>query len=79
MSNLVDRSTKKTQLKYPFSSFSILSNSVFQVSIISTAPVVALTPFQNDKKIDNLIDIIQSLAFSICTLQRIIGTSSIVA
>ena len=37
MSDLVDRSAKKTHLERPFSGPSTLSDSVFQVSIIPTA------------------------------------------
>ena len=52
---------------------------VFQVFLIPTAPLVALTPSQNDKKIDNLTDMIRTLALLVCTLQGDIGTSSTVA
>lgn len=38
MSDLVDRSAKKTHLEHPFSGPSTLSDSVFQVAIIPTAP-----------------------------------------
>lgn len=79
MSDLVDRSAKKTQLGHPFSGPSTLSDSVFQVPIISTAPLVASIPSQNDKKIDNLTDMMRSLALSVHTLQGDISTSSTVA
>lgn len=69
MSDLVDRSAKKSQLEYPFSGPSTLSDSVFQVPIVPTAPIISATPSQNDKKIDHLTDMMQSLAFSIRTLQ----------
>ena len=50
ISDLVDRSAKKTQLEHPFSGLSTLSDSVFQVSIIPTAPLIAATLSQNDKR-----------------------------
>ena len=79
MSDLVERSAKKTQLGHPFSGPPTLLDSVFQVPIIPTAPLVASTPSQNDKKINNLTDMIRSLALSVRTLQRDIGTSSTIA
>lgn len=69
MSDLVNRSAKKTQLDHPFFGPSTLSDSVFQVPIVLAAPLITTPPFQNDKKIDNLTDEIRSLALSIRTLQ----------
>ena len=56
ISDLVDKSTKKTQPRHLFSSPFTFTDLVFQVSIIPTAPLVASTPSQNDQKIDNLTD-----------------------
>ncbi|MCJ1349183.1 hypothetical protein MMC31_007419 [Peltigera leucophlebia] len=69
MSDLVDRSAKKTQLAHPFSGPSTLSDFVFQVPVVPTAPLISASPSQNDKKIDNLTDMMRSLAFSVRTLQ----------
>ena len=79
MSDLIDRFAKKTQLGHLFSGLSILSVLIFQISIIPTAPLVILTPSQNDKKIHNLTDLMWSLAFLVCSLQGDINTSSTVA
>ena len=79
MSDLVDRSAKKDQLQHPFSDPSTLSDSVFQVPIVPTAPIISATPSQNDKKIDHLTDMMQSLALSVRTLQGNAGTPSIVS
>ena len=77
ISDLVDRHSKNDQLDNPFSGPSKLSDSVFQVLIVSTAPLISGTPSQNDEKIDHLTDMMQSLAFSVCTLQNNAGTSPI--
>ncbi|MCJ1342946.1 hypothetical protein MMC31_001135, partial [Peltigera leucophlebia] len=69
MSDLVDRSAKKTQLDHPFSGPSTLSNYVLQVPIVPTAPLITAPPSQNDKKIDILTDMMRSLALSVRTLQ----------
>lgn len=69
MSDLVDKSTKKSYLKQPFSGPSTLSDSVFQVLVILSTPVVITISSQNDEKIDNLTDIMQTLALSIRILQ----------
>ncbi len=69
ISDLVNCHAKNDQLDKPFSGLFKLSNSVFQVQIVSTAPFISATPSQNDKKIDHLTDMMQSLAFSVCTLQ----------
>ncbi|MCJ1347605.1 hypothetical protein MMC31_005833, partial [Peltigera leucophlebia] len=69
MSDLVDRSAKKTQLAHPFSGPSTLSDFVFQVPVVPTAPLISASPSQNDKKIDNLTDMMRSLALSVRTLQ----------
>ena len=79
MSDLVDRSAKKTQLGHPFSGPSTFLDLIFQISIIPTARLVASTPSQNNKKIDNFTDMMQNLALLVCTLQEDIGPSSIVA
>ncbi len=79
MSDLVDRSAKKNQLQYPFSGFFTLSNSVFQVPIVPTAPIISATPSQNNKKIDHLTDMMQSLALLVRTLQGNTGTPTIVS
>ena len=69
MSNLVDKFAKKSYLKQLFSSLFALSDLVFQVPVIPSAPVVTTSPSQNDKKIEDLIDMMQTLALSINTLQ----------
>ena len=78
ISDLVDRHAKNDQLDNPFSGPSKLSDFVFQVPIVSTAPLISATPSQNDKKIDHLTDMLQSLAFSVCTLQDNTGSPAIV-
>ncbi len=77
ISDLVDRHSKNDQLDNPFSGPSKLSDSVFQVLIVSTAPLISGTPSQNDEKIDHLTDMMQSLAFSVCTLQNNAGSPPI--
>lgn len=68
MSHLIDMSTKKTQLEHPFSGLSILSHSVFPFSIILTAFVNTLIPSQNNEKINNLTDMMRTLALSVRNL-----------
>lgn len=75
MSDLVDKSAKKSHLKQPFSGPSALSDSVFQVPVIPSAPVVTTTPSQNDKKIEDLTDMMRTLALSIRTLQASAGAT----
>ena len=79
ISDLVDRHAKNDQLDNPFSGPSKLSDFVFQVPIVSTAPLISATPSQNDKKIDHLIDMMQSLALSVCTLHSYAGSLPIVS
>lgn len=79
MNDLVNKSTKKTQLRYLFSSFFILSDLVFQVFIILRASLVALTLSQNNKKINNFTDMMWNSTLLICILQGDIGIFSIVA
>ena len=73
ISDFVDRSAKNDQLEQIFSHFSKLSDSVFQVLIVSTAPTISATPSQNNEKINHLTDIMQSLALSVRTLQENVG------
>ncbi len=79
ISDLVDRSAKNHQLKCLFFYSSKLSDSVFQVPIVSMALTISATLFQNDKKIDYLTDIIQSLASSVRTLQGNTGIPPIIS
>ena len=44
-----------------------------------TAPLISVIPSQNDKKIDHLIDMMQSLALSVRILQDNAGNSPIVS
>lgn len=76
ISDLVDRHAKNDQLDNPFSGPSKLSDSVFQVPIVSTAPLISATNSQNDKKIDHLTDMMQSLALSVHTLQSNAGNGA---
>ena len=78
MSDLVDRAAKKDQLQYPFSGSFTLSDSGFQVPIVTTAPIISATLSQNDKNIDHLTDMMQSLALLVRTLQGNAGTPPIV-
>ena len=68
ISDLVDRHAKNDQLDNLFSGPCKLLDSVFQVPIVSTTPLISATSSQNDKKINHLTDMMQSLAFSVCTL-----------
>ena len=52
ISDLVDQYAKNDQLDNPFSGPSKLSDSVFQVPIVYTAPLISATLSQNDKMID---------------------------
>ncbi len=79
ISDLVDPNAKNDQLDYPFFGPSKLSDSVFQVPIVSTTPFISATPSQNDKKIDQLTDMMQNLALSVCTLQGNAGSPPIVS
>ena len=79
MSNLVDRYAKNDQLEYPFSGSSKLSDSVFQVPIVSTALTISATLFQNNQKIDHLTDRMQSRALSVCTLEGNAGIPLIIS
>ncbi len=79
ISDLVNRSAKNDQLEHSFSGSSKLSDSVFQVPIVFTAPTISATPSQNDKKIDHLTDMMQSLALSIRTLQDNAGITPIIS
>ena len=78
ISDLVDWYAKNDQLDNLFSGLSKLSDSVFQVLIIPITSFILATPFQNNKKINYLIDMMQSLAFLVCTLQGNAGNLSIV-
>ena len=77
ISDLVDRHAKNDQLDNPFSGPSKLSDSVFQVPIVSMAPLVSATPTPNYKKIDRLTDMMQILVFSVDTLQGNAGSPPI--
>ncbi len=74
ISDLVDRNAKNDQLDNPFSGLLKLSDSVFKVPIESTALLISATPSQNDKNIDHLTDMMQSLTFSVRTLQDNTGS-----
>ena len=79
ISDLVDRSAKNDQLKHLFSGSSKHSDSIFQVSIVSTVPIISATPSQNDKKIDLFTCMMQSLILSVCTLQSNLGIPPIIS
>ena len=49
ISDLVDRNAKNDQRDNPFSGPFKISDSVFQVLIVSTSPLISVTPSQNDK------------------------------
>lgn len=68
ISDLVDWYAKNDQLKHPFSSRSRFSDSVFQVPVMFAPPVISASSSQNEKKIDNLTDMMQCLALSVRTL-----------
>ena len=70
ISNLVHKFAKKSYLKQLFSGLFALSVLVFQVPVIPFTSVITITLFQNDKKIENLINMMQTLALSIHTLQN---------
>ena len=76
ISNLVDRQAKNNQLEHPFSGPSKLSDSVFQVPVVSAPPLISASLSQNEKKIDHLTDMMQSLALLVRTLQGNSGISS---
>ena len=69
ISDLVDWHAKNDQLEHPFSGPSKLSNSAFQVPVVSAPPLISTSFSQNEKKIDHLTDMFQSLALSVRTLQ----------
>ena len=79
ISDLVDWHAKNNQLKHPFSGLSKLSNLVFQVPIVSTAPLISAFLSQSEKKIDYLTDIMQSLALLIRILKGNSGVLFIVS
>lgn len=62
ISDLVDQHAKIDKLKQPFFGHSKLSESVFQISIIPRTLLISAFSTQNMKKIDYLIDIMQSFA-----------------
>lgn len=70
MSDMINKSAKKNYFNQLFSGFSTFSNSIFQILIILFALIVITTFSQNEKKIDNLINIMQTLVLSIYTLQN---------
>ncbi len=63
--DLVDQYAKNDQMDKPFSGPFNLSDCVFQVPMIFTAPLISASQSQNDQKIDHLTDMMQSLAFSV--------------
>ena len=69
ISDLVDWHAKNDQLEHPFSGPSKLLDSIFQVPIVPTAPLISASLSQSEKKIDHLTDMMQSLALSVRTLQ----------
>lgn len=68
ISDLVDWHAKNNQLEHLFFVLSKFSDSVFQVSIVFTTSFISVSLSQSKKKIDHLIDIMQRLVFSVCTL-----------
>ncbi len=76
ISDLVDWQVKNNQLEQPFSGPSKLSDSIFQVSVIFTPPLILASLSQNEKKIDHLTDIMQRLTLSVRTLQGNSGVPS---
>ena len=78
ISDLVDRYSKNDELDNPLSGPSKLSDFLFQASIVSTAPFILATPSQNDQKIDHFTDMMQSLTFSVRTLQGNADSSAII-
>ncbi len=76
ISDLVDRQAKNDQLEHPFSGPFKLSDSVFQVPIVSAPPLIPAFLSQNEKKIDHLTDVMQSLSLLVRTLQGNSGIPS---
>ena len=62
ISDLVDQQAKNDQLEHTFSGPSKFSDSVFQILVISALPLIPISLSQNEKKINHLTDIMQSLA-----------------
>lgn len=75
MSDLVDKSAKRAGLEQPFSGPSTLSDSVFQAPVIPPVPLISAAPSQTDKRIDDLTDMMRSLALSVRTLQGNTGAT----
>ncbi len=75
---MVYRSIKNDQLEHSFSGCSKLSDFVFQVPIVSLAPTISVTPSQNDKMINHLTDMMESLVCSVCTSQGKAGIPLII-
>lgn len=70
ISDLVDWHAKNDQLEHPFSGSSKLSNSTFQVPVVTAPPLISTSSSQNEKKIEHLKDMMQSLALLVRTLQN---------
>ena len=76
ISDLVDWQAKNDLLECLFFCLSKLLDFIFQVFFIFTLPFILIFLSQNEKKIDHLINMIQSLAFLVCTLQNNSNISS---
>lgn len=68
MSNWINKLVKKTGLEQSFSGFSTISKAVFQVLVVLYFFLISIGFLQNNKKIDDLINIMYSLALCIQTL-----------
>lgn len=75
MSDLVNKLVKKAGLEQPFSGFFTFSDSVFQAPVVFSVFLISVAYLQTNKKIDDLTDMMQSLALLVQTLQSNTGTT----